>query len=59
MMAANAKIDVLQGQPSDKNTIDQQKNIIPSHAEISVAQLNGYVVPPYSLSVIRISLKGN
>ncbi|QEC77562.1 alpha-L-arabinofuranosidase C-terminal domain-containing protein [Mucilaginibacter ginsenosidivorax] len=54
-----ATIEVLQGQPSDKNTIDNPKNIVPSHAEISVAQLGSYAVPPYSLSVIRISLKGN
>jgi alpha-N-arabinofuranosidase len=58
-VAANATIDVLQGQSSDKNTIDRPQNIVPARSEISVSQLGSYAVPPYSLTVIRIHSKGN
>ena len=53
------KIQILKGNPSDKNSIDQPKNIVPVSADIAVADLSRYVAPPNSLIVIRLRANAN
>jgi len=49
-----ANVQLLKGNPTDKNSLDQPKKIVLENAEIAVADLDQYAAPAYSLSVIRL-----
>ncbi|WPU99862.1 alpha-L-arabinofuranosidase C-terminal domain-containing protein [Mucilaginibacter sp. cycad4] len=52
-----AILDLLKGNPADKNTINDPKAVQTVSREITTAGLASYVAPPYSLSVIRLKTK--
>ena len=52
-----ATLHMLKGDATDKNTIDRPGNVIPLTSEIALNDLSKYMVPAYSLSVIRIRSK--
>jgi alpha-L-arabinofuranosidase len=56
--ATQASLQVLTGNPKDKNTITEPGKITPVTSNMATGALSGYSAPPYSLSVIRIKTKG-
>jgi alpha-N-arabinofuranosidase len=55
---AQASLQVLTGNPKDKNTIAEPGKITPVTSNIATGALSNYNAPPYSLSVIRVKTKG-
>jgi len=54
-----AFVQILKGNPEDKNTFDHPANIVPASEQISLAELQKYIAPAYSLSVIRFNSKNH
>jgi alpha-L-arabinofuranosidase len=52
-----ASVKILKGAPADKNTFVKPVNITPESASISFAELQNYIAPAYSLSIIRFNPK--
>jgi len=52
-----ASVKILKGNPDDKNTIVQPGNITPASTSISFAELEHYIAPAYSLSIIRFTAR--
>lgn len=52
--AVKTNVQLLKGNSIDKNSLDQPKKVVPESAEIIVSDLDQYIVPAYSLNVIRL-----
>lgn len=56
-LSNKAQMQVLQGEPSMKNSLQNPQQVLPTTAELSIQSKMDYTVPRYSLTVIRIPRK--
>ncbi|OKS84540.1 Alpha-N-arabinofuranosidase 1 [Mucilaginibacter polytrichastri] len=54
IQSKKAKLNILKGNPNDKNTLNEPLKLVPIVSDFDTKTLNNYTVPAYSLSVIRI-----
>ena len=53
----SAQLQVLEGEPSMKNSLQNPQQVLPKTAELTIQSTMTYPVPRYSLTVIRIAKK--
>jgi len=54
---SHISFDLLKGSPGDKNSISNPENVKPVKSEMDISVLKDYIVPAYSLTVIRLKTK--
>lgn len=54
---SKAQLQVLEGEPSMKNSLQNPQQVLPKTAEITIQSKMNYKIPSYSLAVIRITRK--